>query len=135
MAFKFFKPWTWFSSKERKDALKFLTELNTNIKKLADNIPINTRPYKSIRLIGSTLIVVLNDGIVLSKEDQIEDDVRRIAAYTTEDQILDYFTVKTTKIQVDPSVQEEEQKNIIKNNWGILNNHPDFELEGEDVYF
>lgn len=153
--FKWFKPSTWFNSKERKE-LQLLREQNTIIENklgsVSNNLETlieaerrrlenNFRPFRSMRYLGGNLIVVLNDGVVLQKAGT-KEDFQKALTLSTENDIISFFTneeikqkIENEKLQKNSEVIEtfEDKKQVI-DNLKVLRDNQDFEVEENTVY-
>lgn len=147
---RLFKPWEWFKSDERKqikelyekyDSLTALLQKNSATKASQTAVPASARAFKSMRYIGGNLIVVLNDGIILTKNTATKDDLDVALKFATEEEIIAFFTSNEVKeklreeeakksIQIDTA----EERQIVKDNLHALRGNPDFEIEGDSVY-
>lgn len=139
--FSFFS-FNWLGSEERKQKkaelelkqreldLKEKTLLQLGTKEQLDQDTVEaTRAYRSVRLIGKTCLVVLNDGTTLSKEEPgLLEEVRKA---TDEASIIEMFT------KYDKYTDREEEKEehaLVVSNIGVLKGHEDFLIQGENVY-
>jgi len=142
MKFSFFS-FQWLSSEERKLKKQELElkkeELLLKEKRLNKEEPevlqkefmeqvltAPTKPFKSVRVIGKTCMVVLNDGTTLSKDDP--ELLGKVRQAQNEEDIISLFT-KTDRIVED----DKEERDLVGKNLDVLKNHPDFIVEGENV--
>jgi len=103
------------------------------IKKLFDETPMTfeeLKPFKSCRLIGTTCLVVLNDGTTLSKEGP--ELVGKVRQAQSEEEILQLFMI----VQKQENKQENnaEEQALVGNNLHILEGNEDFIIEGQEVF-
>jgi hypothetical protein len=147
-----FKPWTWFSSEERQ-----LRLVNLNLEKkerelkikllekqlnqqseeqLSTSTKVSDKPYRSLRLIGDTCIVVMHDGTVLTKEgDKDAILYNRIKWATDEKEIYLLFAPSVVEEEKKGlEIETEEERSIIENVKGILEAHEDFEVTADNIY-
>lgn len=156
---KFFKPWTWFQSEERAlkleqlrleiektrlgiEMMRYQLEMNrtpTNTStKVEDKDTVNEikKPYRTLRLIDTTIIVTMHDGSVLSKDDVDMNFYDKVHNSTTEKEVLIMFMPKielaTSSKEVEIETPEERQ--IVIDNFAVLRNNPDFTIVGDKVY-
>lgn len=154
---KFFKPWTWFQSEER--ALK-LEQLKLEIEKARlgiemmrmqlhmNQIPLNTqqstavvkdvpteKPYKSLRLIDTTILLTLHDGSILSKDDVDMDFYDKVSNCSTEKQVITMFLPKIEQvISKEVEIETPEERQIVIDNFAVLRSNPDFTIIENKVY-
>jgi hypothetical protein len=163
----FFKPWTWFSSEERKNKLEEQKlqiehqklknrelELRIQALELSTSKPMSVvketpapvvaikkeKIYASLRMTDDTVIVVLKDGRTFSKEvneEQLFFDIKNantveeIISLMTSDELLKVIEEE----QGDTIVKDtEEEKAIVKENKHLLQDHPDFVVEGDEIF-
>lgn len=92
-------------------------------------------PYKSVRIIGDSMYVILQDGTTISGSKDLYNIVKEAK---TEQEVLELFTVKIQDIpeQTGSGVfqETEEEREQIKDNLRIFRNNPDFEIKNEVVY-
>lgn len=91
----------------------------------------NLKPFKSCRLIGETVLVVLHDGTTLSKEGA--ELLGKVRQAQSEDEIIELFTVVHKK-EPDASRENQGQKELVSQNLEIFKGHVDFEIKDEEVY-
>lgn len=87
----------------------------------------STKPYKSVRVIGKTCLVVLNDGTTLSKDDP--ELVGLVRQAQSEEKIIELFT-RYEKIENNNKEEEE----LVMKNIDILREHVDFQVKGGSVF-
>ena len=141
MKFSFFS-FQWLSSEERKLKKQELElkkeELLLKEKRLNKEEPevlqkefmeqvltAPTKPFKSVRVIGKTCMVVLNDGTTLSKDDP--ELLGKVRQAQNEEDIIELFC-KTESVKED-----EEETKLVAGNLDILKGHEDFVVEGDRV--
>jgi hypothetical protein len=96
--------------------------------------------YASLRMTDDTVIVVLKDGRTFSKEvneEQLFFDIKN--ANTVEEIIFlmtsDDLIEMIEEDQGDTIVKDtEEEKAIVKENKHLLQDHPDFVVEGDEIF-
>jgi len=94
-----------------------------------EEIKIPLKPFKSLRVIGKTCMVVLNDGTTLSMDaPELLGDVRQAQS---EEEIIELFTKYETYTEKE---EETEEKALVVSNLGILKGHEDFLVKGDEVY-
>ncbi len=142
MKFSFFS-FTWLSSEERKlkkqeldlkKAELLLKEKGLEKKEeeslqkefMAQVMAAPVKPYHSVRVIGKTCMVVLNDGTTLSKDDP--ELLGKVRQAQNEEEVIELFT-KTEKVGEDVA----EERVLVGRNLDVLKDHPDFIVEGENV--
>jgi len=145
-----FKPWTWFQSEERKlreeDLRLRIQERSVRLgileKKLEqksgsdfdlDKIS-SKKPYKSLRLSGNTLTVVLNDGDVLMKDKADEDLYHKVRSCSNEKAVITMFFPNSNEEINDVITETLLEREMVNNNVTILKTHPEFVFVGKDVY-
>jgi hypothetical protein len=91
--------------------------------------------YKSLKLIGNVLTVVLTDGEIISKTEATADDFRRVKNSVTLDDILTIIGSNTT--MVERIKEKENVVNIEKAGRGltVLKDFKDFEIKDKVVFF
>lgn len=142
MKFSFFS-FSWLSSEERKQKQAELElkkkELQLKEEELQKQKPevlqeefmeqvlsAPRKPFKSVRVIGKTCMVVLNDGTTLSKDDpELLGYVRQAQS---EEEIIALFC-KTESAGKD----DEHEIGLIAKNLDVLRGHADFIVEGDRV--
>lgn len=141
---KLFKPWTWFNSEERALKLEFL---KLSLEKLQRELigerqkdkdtweqkQLNKKPYVSLRLIDTTVTIVLHGGEVLSKDDVDRLFYDSVKSCKTEEELMQLFfhTFDVDNIVVETT----EEKRQMADNIEILRHNPDFVISGTDVFF
>jgi hypothetical protein len=90
-------------------------------------------PYKSVKLVNDLLIVVLQDGSVLSKTDATADDFNRVRNAVSESSVFDIMA--TPELREERQKQEAEVKRLQTLQQGIkkLEGLYDFEIDGNSV--
>jgi len=90
-------------------------------------------PCKSVKLVNDLLIVVLQDGSVLSKTDATADDFNRVRNAVSESSVFDIMA--TPELREERQKQEAEVKRLQTLQQGIktLEGLDDFEIEGNSV--
>lgn len=71
-------------------------ELFNKLKQIAEN---QGAPHKSIKLINDTLIVVLNDGQVLTKNKATKEDYNNVLESKTKVEIKNKISVENSNIE------------------------------------
>lgn len=89
-----------------------------------------TKPFKSCRLLGDTVMVVLNDGTTLSKEGG--ELLGKVRQAQSEEEILQLFI--TTHYEKDDGSEGKFNKELVMKNLDILRGNEDFLIEGDNVY-
>lgn len=92
------------------------------IRKIAEN---QGSPYKSVKLIGDTLVVVLNDGQILTKNDATKEDYNTVIEAKTKIEIKNKISTADSDIEKEQtyvgSVASYTMKNIIKKRINKIN--------------
>lgn len=90
-------------------------------------------PCKSVKLVNDLLIVVLQDGSVLSKTDATADDFNRVRNAVSESSVFDIMA--TPELREERQKQEAEVKRLQTLQQGIkkLEGLDDFEIDGNSV--
>jgi predicted house-cleaning noncanonical NTP pyrophosphatase (MazG superfamily) len=78
-------------------------ELFNKLKQIAEN---QGAPYKSIKLINDTLIVVLNDGQIITKNGATKEDYNAVLESKTKIEIKNKITVSDYDIEKDESLDK-----------------------------
>ena len=89
-----------------------------------------TKPFKSCRLLGDTVMVVLNDGTTLSKEGG--ELLGKVRQAQSEEEILQLFI--TTHYEKHDGSEGKFNKELVMKNLDILRGNEDFLIEGDNVY-
>lgn len=126
--FNFFKPWTWFSSKERN------TRKQEETPKIEYTFGV-TPPYRNIYFTGSSIVVVLQDGEVIMKEGVNSALVEQIKIAPTVQAIRNLLTTQTPVKEKDTECVAEtaEERKIVTDNLAILRGHSDFVIKDKDT--
>lgn len=141
---KWFK-FGWFSSKEREDLLKqndalqkekdlleqrikSLEEKNVEKEKIDRN-----KPYSNIFYSGNQITVVFKDGEVLSVPDVNQETLELVKSSNTKGRIKEILA-KTYIPTPKDEIEDTEEREEIKQNFGIFKEFPQFKVEGSDVY-
>lgn len=82
------------------------------------------KPFKSVRVIGQTCMVVLNDGTTLSKNDP--ELIGYVRQAQNEEEVIALFTKTEAAVEED-----EEERQLVAANLDILRGHEDFVVEGD----
>ena len=123
-----FKPWTWFQSQERKELKKDVADDTAKV------VVEPTTPFKSVRLMNDTILVVLNDGTTLSATDgrAMYDKVKNC---TNESDVVLLFTECVEREGYEKNKEETSyQRQVVSNNLSVLKDHEDFVVEGDNVF-
>lgn len=119
----------WLFSSRRKELKKLREDvdslLNPQVKLF--ELPIIHTPYKSLRLIGDLVIVVLNDSTNISKDGGL-DLYDKVKLCTTEEEVLELFS---------DTIKDDELlgKDLIKSSdLVIFNKYNDFQVRVDEVY-
>lgn len=111
-------------------------EIKTEDYKKAENQTLENfssrKPYRSRRLIGDNLIVILWDGSPLQGSKDLYDAVGEAK---DEKEIIGLFVAKEEVVKEVPLAETPEEKQLVRDNWEILRNHSDFVIKGDEVYF
>lgn len=93
--------------------------------------------FKSIRLIGTTVVVVLNDGMVLGNNSGGKTLYDTVKKCTSEAEVIGLFfpEIEEEKIDISPTIETSEERKIVREEWQVLVNHPDFEVRRDEIYF
>lgn len=89
---------------------------------------------KSIKLVGTTLTVILNDGAILSKPDATYGDFSLVRCAGTESEILDIMISEEGRQLFEKSKLEASKVRAIQNNLKKLAQLNDFELIDKSLY-
>lgn len=92
-----------------------------------------TKPYKSLKMVGKVLTVVLNDGSILSKEDANVDDFNRIRFSTDENDVVKVLMSEVNKKEAEKHQEEIKAVEAIIDGISILKSCDDFVVEGNSV--
>lgn len=65
-------------------------DLHSKLRKIAEN---QGSPYKNVKLIGDTLVVVLSDGQIITKYEATEEDYNAIVNSKTKTEIKNKISV------------------------------------------
>lgn len=165
--FRFFRPFNWFNSEERKqkqEALEKMLQEKAAIEvqqpvinqeedledgyeedddydnsDICDNCDTNYRPFSSLRLTGTTLQVVLNDGEVLTKENCTAEDYDNVVLMEDADEVEEYF-IGEVPVNRNPQysreaiVETEDEKRLVLKNKEILRYYSDFSFGTDDIF-
>lgn len=143
---KFFK-FSWLNSKERQQLQDLLKEKErrewkeAEEKKQSDAMLdrfkttpityIQSTPFKSLRLIGSTTIVVLHDGTSLSGTASL---FVKVKSAKSEEEIIALF-VPDPELEVNMAeVETSKERKLVRDNWRILETNKDFTIKGDEIY-
>lgn len=132
--FNVFKPWTWFSSEERKKIVA------TNSPNIDYSIPkvggeSVTTPYRNIYFTGSSVVVILLDGTTVMRIGVDDKLVQELEKCTTEQQIRNLMnSTEAPGLVVDSRVETQGERQIVSDNFEVLRNHPDFQINGKQVF-
>jgi hypothetical protein len=89
-------------------------------------------PYKSLRIVGSSVIVVLQDGTCIPGDISLYDKIKQAK---TEQEVLELFKVPDEAIKsTTPIPETKEEKQLIRDNWEVLRDHEDFEIKNNEAY-
>lgn len=129
----------WFKSEERKQLEKLRLkeqELKNDILeyKLDESIKQGQKPYKKLIYTNGSITAVLHDGIVITKKkcdrflfEQVKD--------ARDESIVRSLLLPDPEPKIEfKEIYTEEEKQLVKDNLGILREHPDFEIVGDSVY-
>ena len=92
------------------------------------------KPYQNVKLVNDVLTIILNDGSILSKTGATAKDFNTVRECTFVDQLV--------RLVSDPEVIEEKEKakveyerlKAINNGIKLLEQLPDFRVDGSTVY-
>lgn len=150
-----FKPWTWLQSPERAARIeelrkKLKEEEELNDATIADGLDDDDWddddfeeekeqeiPYKSLRLMGDTVHVVLNDGTTLSKSGVDREFYDEVRLCDDEEEVVELFAptyVDEPQLDNKSIVETLEEVELVSRNIHVLKAHPDFKVEGTSVY-
>lgn len=85
------------------------------------------KPFKSCRLLGTTVLVVLNDGTTLTKDDP--SILGAVRACQNEEEVLQLFIHRQYEREED-----RREAELVWKNSEILRGREDFIVEGENVF-
>ena len=119
----------WLFSSRRKELKKLREDVNSLLNSQVNlfELPIIHTPYKSLRLIGDLVIVVLNDSTNISKDGGL-DLYDKVKLCTTEEEVLELFS---------DTIKDEQifGKDLIKpTDLAIFNKYNDFQVRVDEVY-
>lgn len=150
----FFKPWSWLQSNERATSMEELRKRQQEVVPKADRDVFEEEdedwddmqddfeeeeeqeiPYQSLRLMGDTVHVVLNDGTTLSKTGVDREFYDEVRMCDDEEEVLSLFV---PTFQDEPAsnvtLQSEDELELVMRNLNILRSHEDFKIEGTNIY-
>lgn len=96
-------------------------DLHSILRKIAEN---QSSPYKNVKLIGDTLIVVLSDGQIITKYEATEEDYYAIVKSKTKTEIKSKISVGDFDIEKKSyvsSVASNTMKKAIKSRINKIN--------------
>lgn len=146
---KWFK-FDWFTSKEREDIKEVVTKLQEETKAINERIQDLVKlkeekqdeqkalgepqkAYQNLLLSGDMLTVVLGNGVVITKT-ATPGLFQKVKDAATEAEILTLLTEMTAlKSKPQDRTETQEQIAIVRDNLGVLRNHPDFVVDGDKV--
>ena len=139
MGFKLFD-FSWLKSNERLELERLReekrrAELKEAVEDFQKTIRIGElynelKPFKSCRLLGDTVLVVLRDGTTLSKEGP--ELVGKVRQAQSEEEILQLFMI--TQKQETKEEDNTEERELVRKNLSVLEGNEDFIVKGENVY-
>jgi hypothetical protein len=140
--FKLFKPWTWFSSEERKivkmsdGSSGWASPTHKPSYGVQGSVEL-IKPYKNIYFTGTSVVVVLNDGNTIMKNGVDDTIVPKIEACNTIPEIITALSSKeqplTPQIK-EAEVETKEERKIVNDNLAIIRNSEDFIVNEEGVF-
>lgn len=94
-----------------------------------------TKPYSKIIYSNSKyLTVIFKDESILSKSDVDRETFDLVKLGETQQQIEDLLLGSTKFVEYQHIIETEQERQIVKDNLSIFRDHPDFEINGEDVF-
>jgi len=144
---KFFKPWTWFQSEERKlqlEALKLQIQYfsmmlereranplppTEEIKLVVEEKETYAKPYQSIRYINGTVVVVMHDGSTLTKQNVSRTFYQNVCNCSSIEEVQDLM------FDVPVEVETQEEREMVQDNLAILRVNKDFTVTDDGVVY
>lgn len=122
----------WFKSQKRKREEKLLTEVIQTQKELLTEL--QSRPYRTLKMINDQITVVLNNGDIISKSGATEDDFEKVKTAKNIFEINEIISNKNVIAEEFKKAREYERLKIVAKGIDILKNIPDFEVVDNSVY-
>lgn len=142
---------TWLNSKERAELKRFKEEAagETGRLTLATETATGSdierdyqreeqtpeKPFKNIYFQNNVVTVVFRNGIVITKEGATPQFIRELAESKTEEQVyaaLSFLGYNKTTASED--MKQREENLLVKDNYSVLKDHPDFLVREDAVY-
>jgi len=141
----------WFKKKKRKEVKKMLKKeqekapirnvwagsgvnyINSSSTNTAD-VTEWVKPYKSARLVNDVLIVLTNDGRILTKPNATEEDFNNVTSTKSLDELMNIIATDDVVRDREIRRKEIEKARNIQNGLLVLNMFDDFHVVDNSVY-
>ena len=127
----------WFKKNKRKEVKKMLKKeeaIDPQVVFGRNILAENYKPYMSAKLVNNVLIVVMNDGSILSKSNATEEDYYAIKSAGDIGDILSIIATKEVAEAREIKQKEIEKAVNINKGLSVLAQLSDFVVEGNSVY-
>lgn len=92
-------------------------DLQSILRKIAEN---QGSPYKNVKLIGDTLVVVLSDGQIITKYEATEEDYNAVVEAKTKTEIKSKIKIEGYD-ELEKVLSKDKMKKSIKNRINKIN--------------
>lgn len=123
----------WFKSKIEQAVEKAISNKIESLMNEEEDIKVEEKPYKNLKLINNVLTAVLNNGDIISKVNATEQDFNTALQCNTEEELHKLFV--SSEVLDEILKREAEVKRLLTLQKGIkeLKDLSDFEVEGDCV--
>ena len=119
----------WLTSDERKAQQMNIERVNELVDRRLGVA--SQKPYKRAIYSSGTVTVVLHNGDMITRTDSDYSLMDKLRACTTEEEVKDLLIEKY--VAVADSKELAENIKLVENNLSVLENHPDFVVNGKKV--
>jgi len=110
---------------------KQLASVDEQIK---ESLEIKQKLYKKLMVIDQAVFVTLHDGTVFSDSAGGKELYEKVKNCYSVSDIISLFLPKEVIITSVDNVETRQEKELVREEWGCLENHPDFEVKDNEIY-
>ena len=123
----------WFKNKVEQAVEKVVSKKIESLMNEEEDIKVEEKPYKNLKLINNVLTVVLSSGDIMSKVNATEQDFNKATLCKTESELIRLFTSDQVLKEKEEREAEIERLKILQAGISTLEKLSDFEVEGNSV--
>jgi hypothetical protein len=127
----------WFKSKKKvepKTEKEISVSFPVSVEPVEYTVTITAKPYKSVKMVGDVLTVVLPDGEIITKSSATTNDFEKVAEAKNVEDIVKIVTIPEVLAQKIKDQTEAERITTLQEGIKLLAQLDDFTIEDNVVY-